>query len=130
MIFILNIYFLAEEMMLTYESAKKRCFFDTEQLLVSTETSVKHIPYRIYLKYTAKMIKISRRGYSQHLRMICITTQRLYNITKKDPYPKEGLLFKDILGVTCTPYKDGFVCIHTRDSHDDRVKEYFKKFVC
>jgi hypothetical protein len=68
------------------------------------------------------MIKISRKGYSQHLRMLCITTERLYNLTKKDPYPKEGLLFDSIIGLTCTPYRDGFICVHTKDVYEDRVK--------
>ncbi len=49
------------------------------------------------------MIKISRRGYTEHVRLLCITTARVYNLTKRDPYPKEGLLFNDILGITCTP---------------------------
>jgi hypothetical protein len=39
--FILNIFFLAEEMMLTYEIAKNKCFFDSEELIVSTEISIK-----------------------------------------------------------------------------------------
>jgi hypothetical protein len=69
------------------------------------------------------MIKISRRGYTQHVRLLCITTERVYNLTKRDPYPKEGLLFANILGVTCTPYKDGFICIHTKEAYDDRVKK-------
>jgi len=69
------------------------------------------------------MIKISRRGYTQHLRILCITTERVYNITKKKPYPKEGLFLEDILGITCTPYKDGFMCIHTREVYEDRVKK-------
>lgn len=81
------------------------------------------------------MIKISRRGYTQHVRMLCITTERVYNITKKHPYPKEGVLFRDILGITCTPYKDGFMCIHTREAFDDRVqkqeqrKRFFLKYI-
>jgi hypothetical protein len=75
------------------------------------------------------MIKISRRGYSQHMRMVVITTERLYNITKRNPYPKEGAMLKDILGLTCTPYKDGFVCVHTRETHEDRVKTSFRKFL-
>jgi hypothetical protein len=74
------------------------------------------------------MIKISRRGYTQHLRMLIITTERLYNLTKKNSYPKEGVFFKDILGITCSPYKDGFICIHTREVHEDRVKKSFSKF--
>jgi len=69
------------------------------------------------------MIKISRRGYTQHLRLLFITTQRVYNITKKNPYPKEGLLFHNILGITCSPYSDGFMCIHTKEVHEDRVKK-------
>jgi hypothetical protein len=69
------------------------------------------------------MIKISRRGYTEHVRLLCITTARVYNLTKRDPYPKEGLLFNDILGITCTPYKDGFICIHTRETYEDRVKK-------
>lgn len=68
------------------------------------------------------MIKVSRRGYKQHLRMFCITTERIYNLTKKKTYPKEGLLFHQLVGITCTPYKDGFICIHTKDAYDDRVK--------
>ncbi len=69
------------------------------------------------------MIKISRRGYTEHVRLLCITTARVYNLTKRDPYPKEGLLFNDILGITCSPYKDGFICIHTRETYEDRVKK-------
>jgi len=68
------------------------------------------------------MIKISRRGYTQHIRLLCLTSERLYNITKKDPYPKEGLLFQDICGITVSPYKDGFICIHTKETYEDRVK--------
>ena len=75
------------------------------------------------------MIKISRRGYKQHIRMLCITTQRVYNITKKNPYPKEALLFNRILGITCTPYKEGFICIHTQETNEDRVKKVFKNFI-
>ena len=75
------------------------------------------------------MIKISRRGYTQHVRLLCITTERVYNLTKRDPYPKEGLLFANILGVTCTPYKDGFVCIHTKETYDDRVNEQNSSFL-
>ncbi|CAF5200446.1 unnamed protein product [Rotaria magnacalcarata] len=66
------------------------------------------------------MIKISRRGYKQHIRILCITSERLYNITKKNPYPKEAVCLNQILGVTCTPYKDGFMCIHTNNVHGDR----------
>ncbi|CAF4284368.1 unnamed protein product, partial [Adineta steineri] len=40
--------------------------------------------------------------------------------TKKNPYPKEALLYNSIIGVTCTPYKDGFICIQTKETHDDR----------
>ncbi|UJR37535.1 hypothetical protein I4U23_030237 [Adineta vaga] len=94
---------LPNEMLPVYEIAKKKCFFDTERVL-----------------YTSMMEKIRRRSYSRHVRILCITTQRLYNLTKKDSYPKEVLLFRQILGVTCTPYKDGFVCIHSKESHDDR----------
>lgn len=67
------------------------------------------------------MIKIDRRGYKQRLRILAITTERLYIITKKNPYPKEQLLFKDLLGVYCTPYKDGFICLKTKEVLDDRV---------
>ncbi|CAF0779597.1 unnamed protein product [Rotaria sp. Silwood1] len=94
---------LPEEMMATYEIAKNKCFFDSEKLI-----------------YTTKMIKIRRRGYTQHIRMLCITTERLYNITKKNPYPKEGIFFNQIMGITCTPYKDGFICIHTKETYEDR----------
>ncbi len=69
------------------------------------------------------MMKVDRRGYKQHVRILCITNERVYIITKKDPYPKEAVPFKDILGVSCTPCKDGFVCIHTRETRDDRVKK-------
>ncbi|CAF3935271.1 unnamed protein product [Rotaria sp. Silwood2] len=94
---------LPEEMMATYEIALKKCFFDTEKPI-----------------YTTKMIKISRRGYTQHIRILCITNERLYNITKKNPYPKEGIFFNNIVGITCTPYKDGFICIHTKETYEDR----------
>lgn len=36
-------------------------------------------------------------------------------------YPKEAVFLHHIIGVTCTPYKDGFVCIHTKDVYEDRV---------
>lgn len=72
------------------------------------------------------MIKISRRGYTQHVRMLCITTERVYNLTKRDSYPKESLLYAEILGITCTPYKDGFMCIHTKETHEDRVNTKFE----
>jgi len=68
------------------------------------------------------MIKIDRRGYKQHIRILCITSERLYIITKKDPYPKEAVMLKDILNISCTPYKDGFICLHTRETREDRVK--------
>lgn len=68
------------------------------------------------------MTKVRRRRYTQHLRMLCITTERLYNITKRHAYAKEVALFPNILGVTCTPYKDGFICIHTREAYEDRVR--------
>lgn len=68
------------------------------------------------------MIKISRRGYTEHVRMLCITTERIYNFTKRKPYPKEVIFFNNILGITCTPYKDGFMCIHTKEANEDRVK--------
>ena len=113
-------------MMPTYETAKKKCFFDTEELIVRKQISLHTLNILFFdKKYTAKMIKISRRGYSQHVRMLCITTERIYNLTKRDPYPKEALLFSDIIGITCTPYKDGFVCIHTREVFQDRVKMKF-----
>jgi hypothetical protein len=73
------------------------------------------------------MMKVDRRGYKQHVRILCLTSERVYIITKKDPYPKEAVTFKDILGVTCTPCKDGFVCLHTRETRDDRVRNLFKK---
>jgi hypothetical protein len=79
------------------------------------------------LKYATKMIKIDRRGYKQHVRLLCLTSQRLYIITKKNPYPKEAVLFQDILGISVTPRKDGFICVHTRETRDDRVK---KKMIC
>jgi hypothetical protein len=111
-------------MMLTYETAKKKCFFDSEEMVVRIDILKKylHLFFSISKKYATKMIKISRRGYTQHVRLLCITTERVYNLTKRDPYPKEGLLFANILGVTCTPYKDGFICIHTKEAYDDRVK--------
>lgn len=68
------------------------------------------------------MYKIRRRSYTQHLRMLCITTERVYNITKRNPYPKEAVLFENIAGITCTPYKDGFICIHTKETYEDRVR--------
>lgn len=71
------------------------------------------------------MIKIDRRGYKQRIRLLCITTERVYIITKKNPYPKETLLFENILGITCTPCKDGFVCLHTKETRDDRVKFHY-----
>lgn len=67
------------------------------------------------------MIKIDRRGYKQHVRLLCITTERIYNITKKDSYAKELVLFKDVAGVTCSPRKDGFICLHTKETREDRV---------
>ncbi|CAF4439707.1 unnamed protein product, partial [Adineta steineri] len=94
-----------EELMNTFEIAKRKCFFNTERVL-----------------YATKMIKIDRRGYKQHVRIFCITTERLYIITKKDPYPKEAVLFKDVLGISCTPRNDGFICLHTRETREDRVK--------
>ena len=68
------------------------------------------------------MTKIDRRGYKQRVRILCLTNERLYIITKKKPYPKEAVLFDDILGVSCTPCHDGFICIHTRETNQDRVK--------
>ncbi|CAF1528538.1 unnamed protein product [Rotaria magnacalcarata] len=94
---------LPEDMISTHDIARVKVFFDSETLL-----------------YTTKMIKISRRGYKQHIRILCITSERLYNITKKNPYPKEAVCLNQILGVTCTPYKDGFMCIHTNNVHGDR----------
>jgi len=67
------------------------------------------------------MVKIDRRGYKQHVRLLCLTSQRVYIITKKKPYPKEALLFKDILGISVTPRKDGFICLHTKETREDRV---------
>jgi hypothetical protein len=69
------------------------------------------------------MVKIDRRGYKQHVRILCLTSERLYIITKKKPYPKEAVLFNDILGITCTPCRDGFICVYTRETRDDRVKK-------
>ncbi len=111
-------------MMLTYETAKSRCFFDSEKLVVRIKILIKQFffLFLIFCKYTSKMMKVRRQKYTQHLRMLCITTERVYNITKKNPYPKEVLLFNDILGITCTPYKDGFICIHTKEVFEDRVK--------
>ncbi|CAF1114974.1 unnamed protein product [Adineta steineri] len=94
---------IPEELMNTFEIAKRKCFFNTERVL-----------------YATKMIKIDRRGYKQHVRIFCITTERLYIITKKDPYPKEAVLFKDVLGISCTPRNDGFICLHTRETREDR----------
>lgn len=68
------------------------------------------------------MVKIDRRGYKQHIRMLCLTTERVYIITKKKAYAKEAVLLKDVLGVTCTPRKDGFICFHTRETREDRVR--------
>lgn len=72
------------------------------------------------------MMKIDRRGYKQHVRILCLTNERLYIITKKNAYPKEAVLFKDILGIDVTPRKDGFICVHTRETREDRVR-YKKK---
>ncbi|CAF3871595.1 unnamed protein product [Rotaria sordida] len=94
---------IPEELMQTYEIAKKKYFLSSEQLL-----------------YATKMIKIDRRGYKQHIRLLCLTSEQVYIITKKDPYPKEALFLKDILGITCTPCKDGFICLHTRETREDR----------
>ncbi|CAF2097960.1 unnamed protein product [Rotaria magnacalcarata] len=94
---------IPEELMNTFKIATKKCFLPSEQIL-----------------YAAKMIKIDRRGYKQRLRILCITTERLYIITKKNPYPKEHILFKDMLGIICTPCKDGFICVKTREMRDDR----------
>ena len=74
------------------------------------------------MKYTTIVQKIQRRSSSLHLRIFCVTTERIYYITKKNPYPKEVLLFRQILGITCSPYKDGFICIHSKESHGDRVR--------
>ena len=68
------------------------------------------------------MVKIDRRGYKQHIRILCITTERVYIITKKKSYAKEAVLLKDILGVSCTPRRDGFICFHTRETREDRVR--------
>ena len=68
------------------------------------------------------MIKIDRRGYKRHVRMLCLTTERVYIITKKDPYPKEAVFLKDILGISCSPLRDGFICLHTRETDNDRVR--------
>lgn len=76
----------------------------------------------VWIQYATKMIKIDRRGYKRHVRMLCLTSERVYIITKKDPYPKEAVRFKDILGITCSPLKDGFICLHTRETRDDRVR--------
>jgi hypothetical protein len=119
-------------MLPTYEIAKKRCFFDSEKPVVSIEISIRQfLFFCIYLKYITEIIKIRRRSYTQHVRMLCITTERLYNITKNKTKPntKEGLLFNEIIGITCTPYQDGFVCIHTKDSHEDRVRKKFVKIL-
>ncbi|CAF3453095.1 unnamed protein product [Rotaria socialis] len=94
---------IPEELMSTFKIATKKCFLPSEQIL-----------------YATKMIKIDRRGYKQRLRILCITTQRVYIITKKNPYPKEHILFKDMLGIICTPCKDGFICVKTREMRDDR----------
>lgn len=74
------------------------------------------------LKYATKMVKIDRRGYKQHVRILCLTSERVYIITKKKPYPKEAVLFKDILGICVTPRKDGFICLHTQETREDRVR--------
>ena len=68
------------------------------------------------------MVKIDRRGYKQHVRILCLTTERVYIITKKKSYPKEAVFLKDILSVICTPRKDGFICFHTRETREDRVR--------
>ncbi|CAF1119255.1 unnamed protein product [Adineta ricciae] len=94
---------LPDQMLPVFDIAKKKCFFDTEKPL-----------------YTTMVQKIQRRSSSLHLRIFCVTTERIYYITKKNPYPKEVLLFRQILGITCSPYKDGFVCIHSKESHGDR----------
>ncbi|UJR08659.1 hypothetical protein I4U23_012918 [Adineta vaga] len=94
---------LTDELNITFELAKKKCFFPSENIT-----------------YVTKMTKIDRRGYKQHIRILCITTERIYIITKKDPYPKEAVLFKDVLGISMTPRKDGFICIHTKETREDR----------
>lgn len=68
------------------------------------------------------MVKIDRRGYKQHIRILCLTTERVYIITKKKSYAKEAVLLKDVLGVSCTPRRDGFICFHTRETREDRVR--------
>jgi hypothetical protein len=116
---------LAEELANTFELAKGKCFFSTERILVSNENRHYFLlrSLRIlYLKYATKMVKIDRRGYKQHVRILCLTSERVYIITKKKPYPKEALLFNDILGISCTTRRDGFICLHTRETRDDRVK--------
>ena len=113
---------LAEEMLPEYETAKRRCFFDSEQPIVRLKISINSNDFFFSSeKYVTKMIKISRRGYTEHVRMLCITTERVYNLTKRNSYPKEVILFANVLGITCTPYKDGFMCIRTREVNDDRV---------
>ncbi|CAF1097041.1 unnamed protein product [Adineta ricciae] len=102
---------LTDELKTTFELAKKKCFFPSETILFLKS---------IVAQYVTKMTKIDRRGYKQHVRILCITNERLYNITKKDPYPKEAVLFADILGIGMTPRKDGLVCIHTRETREDR----------
>jgi hypothetical protein len=67
------------------------------------------------------MIKISRRNYKQDVRMLSITNEHIYNITRKNPSIKEVVTLQDIIGICCTPFKDGFVCLHVKASHDDRV---------
>jgi hypothetical protein len=36
---------LAEEMILTYETAKKKCFFDSEQVVVRIQIPIKYLHY-------------------------------------------------------------------------------------
>ena len=69
------------------------------------------------------MIKVSRQGYKQDIRLLCITNERIYNITRKNPSVKEVLLLADLVGITCTPLEDGFVCLHTKEADDDRVRQ-------
>jgi hypothetical protein len=108
----------------TFEIAKEKCFFPTEEVIVSIEIMlVTNFSFFFHLKYASKMVKVDRRGYKQRIRLLCLTSERVYIVTKRNPYPKEAVLFQDILGISCTPRKDGFICLHTRETRDDRVRK-------
>lgn len=116
---------LAQGMTAIYYASLKKYLSNTENVLVRWNEILSEkyeiLSFFYSQKYTTPMHKICRHGFKQDLRILCLTNERLYNFSAKKASMKEVNLLTDISGISCTPFKDGIVCIHTKADDWDRV---------